>query len=125
VALKAVALVTGHFLVALCAIVHLHPVPGVLLVTCRVCPPNIPAVQGESVVIVRLHVFRLAHRSMTGDTFHLANHHMSGMREEDALRLAGIDEPWNLLAGLNILLDELFLFRMFSHLFFVTLKTTG
>jgi hypothetical protein len=113
------------FFVALSTVVHLHPVPGVLLVTCRIRTPDVPTVLGEAIVIVRLGVIRVPHGSVTGSAFHLALNHVGRMGEKDTLRLAGIDKPWNLLSRLNILLDELCLLRMLSYLFFVTFKTTG
>jgi hypothetical protein len=94
----------------------------VLFVTGNVPPPDVPAVLGEPIVLVRLCVFRLSYGPMTCGTFHFSQHHMSCVREENALGLAGIDEPGDFLAGLNIFLDELGFLGMLTHLLFMTLE---
>ena len=109
-------------LVALCAVIHLHTIPGVLLVACDVPAPDIPTVLGEAITLVGSHVVRVPNGSMTSFAFHLCYLDMGCMREKDTLRLPGIDEPRNLLARLNIFLDKLFFFRMLTHLLFVALE---
>ena len=56
VALKAGAFVARHFLVALGTVVHLHPIPGMFLVTCGIRAPDIPAVLGKAIEVVRFRV---------------------------------------------------------------------
>ena len=110
---------------ALRAVVHLHPIPGVLLEAGDVPAPYIAAVLGEAIVLVRLRVIRFPYRPMTRDALHFRHIHMGYVREKDTLRLAGINQPRDFFSRPYILLDELGLFRTLSYGLFVALETAG
>ena len=44
------------FLVTLCTVIHLHSIPGILLVSSDIPAPDIPAVFGEAIILVRPYV---------------------------------------------------------------------
>lgn len=102
------------FFMARGAVVHFHAIPRVLLETGNVPAPDVPAVLGEPIVLVRPGVLRLSNRPVARFTFQFRHLHVSGMGEKDTVRLARITEPRYFLAWFNVLLHQLGLFRVFS-----------
>jgi hypothetical protein len=97
----------------------------VLLVPSDVVPPDVPAIQGETIVLVSLRPRGIPDLSVTGGALHASHCYVGWVREENTLRLAGIYEPRDLIARFDVFLDELGFFRMASKLLFMALNTRG
>jgi hypothetical protein len=94
------------FFMASSAIVHLHPIPAIVLDAGDVMAPNVTAVAGNPVLFIRLETFRCAGVTVAGDTIHFGAFHMRRVGEEDAVRLARIHMPWHFTVFLHVLLDK-------------------
>jgi hypothetical protein len=76
------------FLVAIGAIIHLHAVPWILLVSQDVSPPDINTVPADPVHLVVRHGISGAEITVTDRTFHVAHLYMGDVGKIDAVGLA-------------------------------------
>lgn len=87
-ALEAWAFVAHFFLMAFAAIGHFHTVPGVFTDSGDVLSPDILAVTGYAIFLVRLEAFRFTDIPMAFLAFHLSHLHVGSMGEEHAIGLS-------------------------------------
>jgi hypothetical protein len=92
--------------VALGAVVHLHPVPGVGLETRDVLAPDIPAVSCDTVLLVHLQGGGISDVAVAGFAVHSCGFDMGGVGKEDAVGLPRIDQPGDLSARHHVFVDE-------------------
>jgi hypothetical protein len=92
--------------VALGAVIHLHPVPGVLLESGDVLAPDIPAVSCDSVFLVDLQGAGITDVAVAGFAVHFGRFDMGCMGKEDAVGLPGVDKPGDLDARRHVVVDK-------------------
>jgi len=96
---------------ALSAIIHLHLIPCVSLVSGNVSPPDVDTISGQPVNLVDRWALPCSKIAVTDPAFNLGHRYMGNMGEVDAIWLAGVDQPGDFLFWLNVISKKLHLFR--------------
>ena len=101
--------------VAIGAIIHLHAVPWIFLVSRDVPPPDVNAVPAYPVHLVYWRGISGGEITMADLTFNVRHRYMGNVGKVDAIGLARVHEPWDLLERLYVLGEELFLFWILAE----------
>jgi hypothetical protein len=127
-ALKTGALAAGFLQMAFRAVVHFHGLAVVFTGFAQpgdTVSPDVPAVSGNDVFLVYFGMGGVSDIPVAGLATHTRARDMGGMREEDAVRLPEVAEPFHFLVLLDIFRDEFFFFRVRPHDVLVTVRAGG
>ena len=119
------SLIDVFFFVAFGAIIHFHAIPGIALDSANVMTPDIAAIAGDPVFLIRLQAFGFANVTVAGNAVHATFFNVGGMGKKDAGWLPRIDQPRNFTAFLHILCNEVFFGLAFALHFFMAVDALG
>src|ERR1700686_2396952 len=91
---------------AILAVAHLHAFVGCAAQTRDRASPDVAAVAADAVHFVDFHLIGLAICGMTFGAGESGALQMDGVREPDVGRLLCVDEPWSLVRGLDVGIDQ-------------------
>jgi len=100
--------------VTCCAVIHLHPVPGIRLISGDIFPPYIYAVAGDTIFLIRRKAVRAPMFAVTGAAIELPVLDVRYMGKIDAIRLLIILIPLDLFQVSDVFIQEIFLFNGFT-----------
>ena len=109
--------------VAIGAIIHLHTIPWIFLVSRDVPPPDVNAVPAYPVHLVYWRGVSGGEITMADLALNVRNLYMGDVGKVDAVGLARVHEPWDFLEGLYVLGEKLFLLWILAEGGFQILMT--
>lgn len=103
------------FRVALRAVVHLHAIPGIDLISGDISSPDIDAIARHAIDLVRWEFLTFSMVSMAYLTFHIRIFDVGNVRKIDIAWLSVIRQPRDLLAFGHVIFEKEFFRLRIAH----------